>query len=87
MQKTKEEIQSLSAEALMTSNQILEKIRFWIIDAAVINKLNNFKTWESIEEIIRGFIHQVATKIVPKSEMHMDAAKICKPSNPVCKIN
>ena len=85
MQKTKEEIQSLSAEALMTSNQILEKIRFWIIDAAVMNKLNNVKTWESIEEIIRGFIHQVATKIVPKSEM--DAAKICKPSNPVCKIN
>ena len=28
MQKTKEEIQSLSAEALMTSNQILEKISF-----------------------------------------------------------
>ena len=71
MQKTKEEIQSLSAEALMTSNQILEKIRFWITDAAVINKLNNFKTWESIEEIIRGFIHQVATKIVPKSERWM----------------
>ena len=69
----------------MTSNQILEKIRFWIIDAAGINKLYNVKTCESIEEIIRGFIHQVATKIVPKSEM--DAAKICKPSNLVCKIN
>ena len=69
----------------MTSNQILQKIRIWIIDAAGINKLYNVKTWESIEEIIRGFKHQVTTKIGPKSEM--DAAKICKPSNPVCKIN